>query len=159
MVALPLHEKTAFDPLDDDADTPRRPSPARLAILLLLLVGIVRVAFLDPLGVAGWSTSLMTSEGTVTHIVMFQFRDGVNRDVMAEVRSLPPPPNLCDAASLADPACVVRLHLECTRSRTAACTPTRACPTSTASRTMSRPRSRRCDDPPPPRPSAEAHAD
>jgi hypothetical protein len=95
MVALPLHEKTAFDPLDDDDDTPRRLSPARLAILFLLVVGIVRVAFLDPLGVAGLSTSLMASEGTVTHIVMFQFRDGVNRDVMAEVRSSP---RLCDAA-------------------------------------------------------------
>ncbi|KAK0752994.1 stress responsive A/B barrel domain-containing protein [Schizothecium vesticola] len=29
----------------------------------------------------------MASEGTVTHIVMFQFRDGVNRDVMAETAS------------------------------------------------------------------------
>lgn len=142
MVALPLHEKNAFDPLDDDDEPPRRLSPARLAILFLLVVGLVRVALLDPLGVAGWSTSLMANEGTVTHIVMFQFRDGVNRDVMAEVRSLPLLPRTfpCDAASPADPACVVRLRLECMRSRTAACTPTRACPTSTASRTMSRPR-------------------
>lgn len=90
MVALPLHEKNAFDTLDDDDEPPRRPSPVRLAILLFLVLGIVRVVLLDPFGVAGWSTSLMTSEGTVTHIVMFQFRDGVNRDVMAEVRFLSP---------------------------------------------------------------------
>ncbi|KAK1832263.1 hypothetical protein QBC39DRAFT_256823 [Podospora conica] len=84
MVALPLHEKNTFD---DDDDTPRRPSPARLAILFLLIVGLVRIAFLDPFGVAGWSTSLMATDATVTHIVMFQFRDGANRDVMAETAS------------------------------------------------------------------------
>lgn len=144
MVALPLplREKNAFDTLDDDDEPPRRPSPVRLAILLFLVLGIVRVVLLDPFGVASWSTSLMANEGTVTHIVMFQFRDGVNRDVMAEVcfLSLLPRTCRCDAASPADPACVVRLRLECMRSRTAACTPTRACPTSTASPTMSRPR-------------------
>ena len=87
MIALPLHEKIASDPFDDD-EPPRRATPARLAILFLLVLGIVRVALLDPFGVA----SLMNTDRTVTHIVMFQFRDGVNREVMAEVHLPLPSP-------------------------------------------------------------------
>ena len=90
MIALPLHEKIASDAFDED-ERPRRATPARLAILFLLVLGIVRVALFDPFGVA----SLMNTDRTVTHIVMFQFRDGVSRDVMAEVRSLSPFPNPC----------------------------------------------------------------
>ena len=77
--------------LDSPAEKPlTKTCAAKLVALSFILCFLIRLAILDPLGIAPATAAFVGNErATVTHVVIMQFRDDVSPEVIEWVSWIP----------------------------------------------------------------------